>query len=50
MTLQKIAIKQFGKRGYEKLPARLKKLLKEVDALAINKKPISRRLMEKALS
>ena len=50
MTLKQIAIKECGKRGYAKLPARLKKLLKEVDALAINKKPISRRLLEKALS
>jgi len=50
MTLQKIAVKEMGKRGYAKLPARLKKLLKEVDALAINKKPVSRRLIEKALA
>ena len=50
MTLKQIAIKQMGKRGYGKLSPRLKKLLKEVDALAINKKPISRRLLEKALS
>ena len=50
MTLQKIAVKQLGKRGFQKLPSRLKRLLKDVDALAINKKPISRRLLEKALS
>ena len=50
MTLQKIAIKEFGKRGYEKLSPRLKKLLKGVDSLSINKKPLSKRLFEKALS
>ncbi len=50
MTLKKIAIKEFGKAGYKKLPSRLKKLLNGVDGLAINKKPISRRLMEKALA
>ena len=50
MTLQKIAVKEFGKAGFKKLPSRLKKLLKDVDALAINKKPVSRRLIEKALA
>jgi len=50
MTLKKLAIKEFGKAGYKKLPARLKKLLDGVDALNKNQKPVSRRLMEKALS
>ena len=50
MTLKQIAIKEFGKAGYKKLPARLKKVLKNVDALTRNQKPVSRRLMEKALS
>jgi hypothetical protein len=50
MTLQEIAVKELGRRGFEKLPPRLKKLLLDVDALAINQKPVSRRLMEKALS
>jgi hypothetical protein len=49
-TLKQIAIKELGKRGYAKLDPRVKKVLKDIDALAINKKPVSRRLMEKALS
>lgn len=50
MTLKKIAIKQCGKRGFRELSPRLKKLIKDIDGLAINKKPISRRLLEKALA
>lgn len=49
MTLKKLAIKEFGKRGYEKLSPRLKKLLNGVDALAMNKKPATKREIEKAL-
>lgn len=50
MTLKQIAIKEFGKAGYRKLSPRLKKVLKGIDALNKNQKPVSRRLMEKALS
>jgi hypothetical protein len=50
MTLKQIAIKEFGKLGFEKLDARVKKVIKNVDALNKNQKPVPRRLMEKALS
>ena len=49
MTLKKIAIKEFGKRGYEKLSPRLKKLITGIDGLAMNKKPATGRQIDRAL-
>ncbi len=50
MTLKKLAIKEFGKRGFEKLDSRVKKVIKNVDALNKGLKPLSRRQIEKALA
>ena len=50
MTLKKIAIKEFGKRGFRELSPRLKKVIKNIDALNKNLKPLSRRQIEKALA
>ncbi len=50
MTLKQIAIKEFGKAGYKKLSPRLKKVLKGIDELNKNEKPVSRRQIEKALA
>ena len=50
VTLREIAIKQCGMRGFRKLDPRLKKVIRNIDALNRGMKPVSRRLMERALS
>lgn len=50
MTLKKMVVKEYGKRGFRELSPRLKQVIKDIDALTKNQKPVSRRLLEKALS
>jgi hypothetical protein len=50
VTIQKIYVKEFGKEAWEKLNPRLKKLFIKTDSLTLTDKPVSRKLLEKALN
>jgi len=49
MTIKKLYEKQFGKKKYEKLSPRLKKLFERIDSFTSEQKPVTTQQIKKAL-
>lgn len=49
MTIRRLVLKKYGKKGYDSLSSRLRGIFARVDALNANEKPVSRKQLAEAL-
>ena len=50
MTLKESYIRTYGKKEFERLSPRIKKIAREIDSLAINKKPVTKKQLQRVLA